>query len=79
MPGSTQNQNFALLDYALIIPGAVGSLVTGFWICETTNWGFTRYRWVIAKWVGTLSGILIGTGSFHNVRAARVWYGQYDR
>jgi uncharacterized membrane protein len=35
------NQNFALLDFALIIPGAVGSLVTGFWICRTTNWGFS--------------------------------------
>jgi len=55
------NQDFALMDFALIIPGAVGSLLTGFWICKTTNWGFTRYRWVIAKWIGTLSGILIGS------------------
>jgi hypothetical protein len=55
------NINFSILDFALIIPGAVGSLLTGFWICKTTSWGFTRYRWVIAKWVGTLSGILVGT------------------
>ncbi len=55
------NKNFALLDFALIIPGAMGSLLTGFYICRTTNWGFTRYRWVIGKWILSLSGILIGT------------------
>jgi hypothetical protein len=35
--------------------------LTGFLICKTTSWGFTRYRWVIAKWIGTLSGILVGS------------------
>lgn len=55
------NVNFSILDYALIIPGAMGSLLTGFLICKTTSWGFTRYRWVITKWIVTLSGILIGT------------------
>jgi len=55
------NLDFSILDFALIIPGALGSLLTGFWICKTTNWGFTRYRWVIAKWIGTLSGILVGS------------------
>ncbi len=55
------NIDLALLDVTLIIPGAVGSLLTGFLICKTTSWGFLRYRWVIAKWIGTLSGILLGT------------------
>ncbi len=55
------NQEFAILDFALIIPGAVGSLLTGFVICKTTSWGFLRYRWVIAKWAGTLFGILVGS------------------
>ncbi len=55
------NQIFALMDYALIIPGAAGSLMTGFWICKTTSWGFTRFWWVISKWICTFSGILIGT------------------
>jgi hypothetical protein len=54
------NWDFALLVYTLIIPGAFGSLLTGFLICKTTSWGFTRYRWVIVKWIGTLSGILMG-------------------
>lgn len=58
---SALNQHFSILDFALIIPGAMGSLLTGFWICKTTNWGFTRYRWVIVKWIGTLCGILVGS------------------
>ncbi|HLO27800.1 MAG TPA: DUF2269 family protein, partial [Anaerolineales bacterium] len=55
------NQNFSLLDIALIIPGALGSAITGYVICETTSWGFTRYRWIIVKAILTLSAILIGT------------------
>ena len=58
---SALSQIFSILDFALIIPGAVGSLLTGFWICKTTSWGFTRYRWVIVKWIGTLCGILVGS------------------
>jgi len=58
---SALNLNFSLLDYALIIPGAVGSLLTGFWICKRTNWGFLRYWWVIVKWISTLSGIVVGS------------------
>ena len=54
------NHNFTLLDFALIIPGAIGSFLTGFLICKTTSWGFTRYWWVIAKAIGTLCGIIIG-------------------
>jgi predicted integral membrane protein DUF2269 len=55
------NQNFSLMDIALIIPGAVGSAVTGFVICKTTSWGFTRYRWIIVKAVLTITAILVGT------------------
>ncbi len=54
------NKGFTYLDFALIIPGAVGSLITGFLMCKTTGWGFFRYRWVIAKWAATLIGILVG-------------------
>jgi hypothetical protein len=55
------NQNFSLLDIVLIIPGAVGSAVTGFVICKTTSWGFTRYRWIIVKAILTITAILVGT------------------
>ena len=55
------NQHFSMLDFGLIIPGALGSLVTGFLICRTTSWGFTRYRWIIVKWILTSTAIVIGT------------------
>jgi uncharacterized membrane protein len=55
------NQNFSLLDIVLIIPGALGSAVTGFVICKTTSWGFTRYRWIIVKAILTITAILVGT------------------
>jgi uncharacterized membrane protein len=55
------NRNFSVLDFALIIPGALGSLVTGYLICRTTSWGFTRYRWVVMKWILTITAVLIGT------------------
>ncbi len=55
------NVELAALDAGLIIPGAVGSLLTGTIICATTSWRFTRYRWVIAKWIGAICGILLGT------------------
>lgn len=50
---------FILCAY-LTIPSAFGSALTGLWICKITNWGFTKYRWVIIKWVSTIGAILIG-------------------
>ncbi len=47
-------------DHAICIVGYDDA--GGYWICKKTSWGFTRYRWVIAKWIGTLLGILSGTG-----------------
>jgi uncharacterized membrane protein len=55
------NQNLSILDFALIIPGAMGSALTGFVMCKKTSWGFTRYRWIITKEVLTITLILIGT------------------
>lgn len=55
------NQSFSLLDLVLIIPGALGSALTGFIICRTTSWGFLRYRWIIVKGVLTIGAILVGT------------------
>jgi hypothetical protein len=55
------NQNFSILDFALIIPGAMGSALTGYIMCKKTSWGFTRYWWIITKGILTMTLILIGT------------------
>ena len=59
------NRNFSILDFGLIIPGAMGSALTGFMMCKKTSWGFTRYPWIITKEVLTITLILIGIASVH--------------
>jgi len=44
----------------IVIPTALGSLVTGALFCWLTNWGFFRYRWIIYKWVVTLAAAIFG-------------------
>lgn len=55
--------NLALeyIDYFVIIPGAMGCLITGLLYGIFTNWGFFKFRWLIVKWVFTVILILIGT------------------
>lgn len=48
-------------DNFLIIPGGFGCLITGIWIAVRTNWGFTKYYWIIAKWIGNILAILLGS------------------
>jgi hypothetical protein len=57
----TLNQNFSILDFALIIPGTMGSALTGYIMCTKTSWGLTRYWWIITKEILTITLILIGS------------------
>ena len=49
------------VDDYLIIPGAMGCLLSGLLISLLTPWGFFKHRWVTVKWVLTLLCILFGT------------------
>lgn len=49
------------IDDFVIIPGALGSLLTGLIYSLATPWGFFKQHWVSAKWVVTISLILFGT------------------
>ena len=49
------------IDKWMIIVGANGILVTGLVYSIWTNWGFTKYRWVIVKWTIVVLQILYGT------------------
>jgi hypothetical protein len=55
-------------DWFVIIPGGIGSLITGIWLAVRTNWGVTKYYWVMAKWIGTIGAIAFG-GNF-----MRYWF-----
>ena len=48
-------------DNFLIIPGGFGCLITGVWLAVRTQWGFTKFYWIIAKWVGNILAILLGS------------------
>ena len=56
------NQSIHHVDMLLIvIPGAIGCLVTGLMYGFFTNWGFFKHNWLIFKWIMTVSTILFGT------------------
>lgn len=49
------------IDMQILVPGAIGCLLTGFVYGIFTNWGFFKHRWLTVKWVLTLFMILFGT------------------
>ena len=60
------NQSTALfIDYTLVIPGAILSVVTGIIYGIKTKWGFFKYRWLKIKWIVGIAIILIGTFGLH--------------
>ncbi|WP_129677021.1 hypothetical protein [Candidatus Chloroploca sp. Khr17] len=50
-----------MIDNWVIIPAAIGSLLTGLLISWRTPWGFFKWRWVTLKWIGTVAMILFGS------------------
>lgn len=55
------NSAINLLDDYVVIPSAIGSLLTGTFLCWLTIWGFFKHYWVIVKWVATVILIVLGT------------------
>lgn len=55
------NSAINLLDDYVVIPSAIGSLLTGTFLCWLTVWGFFRYYWVIVKWIATVALMIVGT------------------
>jgi len=54
-------RSMKFIDDFIIIPGAMGTLITALLFAIFTNWGFFKHWWVIVKWVINLSGIIFGT------------------
>jgi len=55
------NSAINFLDNWIVIPSATGSVVTATILCWGTNYGFTKFYWVITKWVLTTGLIIFGT------------------
>jgi hypothetical protein len=55
------NASVKLLDDFIIIPSAIGCLITGILFSWLTHWGFTKFYWIIFKYVIVIATILFGT------------------
>ncbi|HWR01655.1 MAG TPA: hypothetical protein VN371_07290 [Chlorobaculum sp.] len=56
------NQSLHHIDMSIVVvPGAIGSLLTGLVYSLFSNWGFFKHNWLIFKWIVTLSAIVFGT------------------
>ena len=49
------------IDDLVIIPGAMGCLLTGLIYSVWTKWGFWKHGWVVIKWVLAVAQVLFGT------------------
>jgi len=55
------NISMKLIDDFVIIPAAIGSLLTGLIYSIWTRWGFFKHNWIIVKWIINIGGIIFGT------------------
>lgn len=49
------------IDMKILVPGAIGCLLTGIAYGLFTNWGFFKHRWLAVKWALTVFMIAFGT------------------
>lgn len=49
------------IDMDILVPGAIGTLLTGLLYSLFTHWGFFKHHWITVKWVLTLFMIIFGT------------------
>jgi len=49
------------IDYFILVPGAIGILLTGLIYSIWKNWGWIKHRWISVKWIICLYGIIFGT------------------
>jgi hypothetical protein len=50
----------SLLDYSIIIPSIILTLITGLLLCWLTTWGFFKNGWVIYSEVVVIAAMLVG-------------------
>lgn len=55
------NSIINVLDDFVVIPSAIGSVLTATLLCWVTNYGFVKFYWVIVKWILTIALIIFGT------------------
>ena len=49
------------IDLYILVPGAMGILLSGIVYSVWTNWGWFKHKWIVVKWLICLFGIVFGT------------------
>lgn len=49
------------IDMKILVPSAMLTLLTGLLYSMFTGWGFFKHRWLVFKWIVTVSIIVTGT------------------
>ena len=57
--GITSTMDF--IDIYVIVPGAMGVLLTGILYSVWTNWGWFKHNWITVKWMICIYGVAFGT------------------
>ena len=53
------NQSIHHVDMSVVVvPGALGCLITGLIYSSFSNWGFCKHTWLLFKWIVTMVAIL---------------------
>ncbi len=52
---------YHFIDFKILTPAAIGTLLTGLTYSLLTKWGFFKHGWLVYKWILTVALILIGT------------------
>lgn len=63
-PGPELAGRLAVLDFIdvwVLVPGAMGCLVTSIIYSAWTRWGWFRHPWITVKWVICVFGVVFGT------------------
>ena len=50
-----------LIDYMVLVPGALGVLLTALIYSIWTNWGWIKHKWIVVKWIICIYGIIFGS------------------
>jgi hypothetical protein len=55
-----RNMALIYIDSYILVPSAIGCLLTGLLYCHLTKWGYLKFHWIIVKWASTGIFILVG-------------------
>ena len=55
------HRSMKFIDDFIIIPGAMGLLLSGLVYSLFTNWGWFSHSWITAKWIINIYGVVFGT------------------